>query len=115
MNRSSKPVGGLYVALGLELRYFLCCYIGETLQSYEKNIMVVANLVKIAAEMLKILSKYDVRTDDYRYADMYFLYTRRRAEHVKHSCIVTELSGIYGLSESTVERILRRLRRDVIS
>ena len=77
--------------------------------------MVVANLVKIAAEMLKILSKYDVRTDDYRYADMYFLYAHRRAEHVKHSCIVTELSGIYELSESTVERILRRLRRDVTS
>ena len=75
--------------------------------------MVVADLLKIARELLKLLSKYDVKVDDYRFVDLYFDYEARRQEREKYICIVSELADKYGISVSTVERAIRRLRRAV--
>lgn len=75
--------------------------------------MKVADLLKIGGEMLKLLSKYDVKIDDYRFAELYFEYERRCKNREKYIVIITELAGLYGISQSTVERIIRRLRRTV--
>lgn len=38
--------------------------------------MRVVDIVKIGAEMLKLLSKYDIRTDDYEYLPLYEDYVK---------------------------------------
>lgn len=68
--------------------------------------------MKIGDEMLKLLSKYDVKIEDYRFTS-YFEYERRRRNHEKYIAIVAELAELYGISQSTVERVIRRLRRTV--
>lgn len=75
--------------------------------------MVVADLLKIACEMLKLLSKYDVKVDDYRFVDLYFDYEARKREREKYICVVSELAEKYKVSQSTVERAIRRLRKSV--
>lgn len=75
--------------------------------------MKVADLLKIGGEMLKLLSKYDVKMDDYRFAELYFEYERRSKNHEKYIVIVAELAELYGISQSTVERVIGRLRRTV--
>ena len=40
--------------------------------------MVVADLLKISCEMLKLLSKYAVKTEDYKHLDLFADYVRMR-------------------------------------
>ena len=75
--------------------------------------MVVADLLKIGGELLKMLSKYDVKTNDYRFADLYFEYEQRRKDNEKYMCIVDELANKYKVSPSTVERYIRKFRKAV--
>lgn len=75
--------------------------------------MLVADLVTILAETLKLLSKYDVKVDDYRFVDLYFDYERRRKDKEKYICVVDELSRKHNVSPSTIERLIRKFRKSV--
>jgi len=72
--------------------------------------MIVADMVKICAEMLKMLSKNGVRTEDYQYVDMYYDFLSMRSHRLKYRCTVDELAAKYGISKSTVERVIKRFR-----
>lgn len=75
--------------------------------------MKVAELVKISCELLKMLSKHEVKTDDYRYVEMYYEYLRLRGRKEKYRYVTQELANKYGVSRSTVERVIQRFRRDL--
>ena len=75
--------------------------------------MVVADLLKISCEMLKLLSKYAVKTEDYKHLDLFADYVRMRDLGEKTSYIVAVLSEKYNLSEATIYRLLRKFRKTV--
>ena len=74
--------------------------------------MKLAELVKIGAEMLKMMSENDVKLNDWKYVDMYEEYVLMRAEGVKYRAVIAILSEKYNVSEATVERVVRRFRKD---
>ena len=75
--------------------------------------MKIAEFVKIGTEMLKLMSEYDVRIDDWKYLKMYDEYKRMRENHIKYRAAILELAISHNLSRSTCERIIRRLDKDV--
>lgn len=74
--------------------------------------MKVVELLKIGKEMLKVLSRCDVMRDDWRYVGMVEEYQVMRGNGVKHTAAIGLLGESYGVSERTVERILKRLGRE---
>lgn len=75
--------------------------------------MLVADFVKISSETMKLLSKFDIRTNDFRYVDMYADYEKMANRGDKISYIVTMLSDKYSVSEATVYRMLRRFKATI--
>lgn len=75
--------------------------------------MKAVELLKLGAELLKTMSKVDLRTSDYRYIDMCEEYANLRKEGCKVEAIYYILSEKYGVSESTVKRAIRRCLREV--
>ena len=75
--------------------------------------MVVADFVKICSEMMKLLAKYDIRTSDYKYTQLFSEYLRMEKEGLKVSYIVALLAHEYRISEASVYRILRRFKKSV--
>lgn len=75
--------------------------------------MKVADFVKLCGEILKLLSKYDIKVSDYQYTNLFSEYSSMSEKGYKVSYIVTVLSEKYGISEASVYRILRRFKRAV--
>ena len=75
--------------------------------------MEIAEIVKIGRELLKMLSEYDVRLDDWKHLKMYDEFKRMRKNGVKYRYAVSELALTYNLSRAKVERIISRLSKDV--
>lgn len=75
--------------------------------------MKVVELLKISGEMLKVMSENDIMRDDYRYVKMYEAYRNMRANKMKHTAAVGELSEEYKVSDRTVERVIKRLSLNV--
>lgn len=75
--------------------------------------MRVADFVKMSAETLKMLSKFGVRTDDYKHVELFADYEAMAADGIKTSYVVAVLAERYSLSESSVYRVLRRFRATV--
>ncbi len=73
--------------------------------------MKAVEFLKIAREMLKLMSVYDLRREDYKHIELYDDYTKMRGEGVKVDYILSVLSSKYGVSESTVKRIVRRFSK----
>lgn len=69
-------------------------------------------LVKIGEELLKLMSNNGVLRDDWRWISLYDKYFEMRHEGWKHKAAVMVLLEEYHLGERTVERIIKRLRRD---
>lgn len=74
--------------------------------------MKVVELLKMLCEGLKMMSQHDVLRDDWRYVKMYDEYNSIRANGVKHQAAIAMLSEDYKVSTRTVERVIRRLRRE---
>lgn len=62
--------------------------------------------------MLKVMSANDVKLNDWKYVEMYEEYVLMRAEGVKYRAVIAILSEKYDVSEATVERVIRRFRKD---
>lgn len=75
--------------------------------------MKVADLVNLCGEILKLLSKYDIKVSDYKYTDLFPEYASMAEKGYKVSYIVAILSEKYEISEASVYRILRRFRKPV--
>jgi len=68
----------------------------------------------MGCEMLKLMSEHDVRRDDYKYVGMVEEYNTMRCNAVKHSAAISMLAEAYAVSTRTVERIIRRLKREIV-
>ena len=75
--------------------------------------MEIAEFVKIGRELLKSMSENDVKIQDWKYVGMYEEYKRMRGNRVKYRAAIAELALTHNLSRTKVERIIRRLKRDV--
>ena len=75
--------------------------------------MKVAKLVKIDMEMLKLLSSFGVRIDDWQYVEAYEDFLNMRDNHVKYRAAIKMLSDDLKVSERTLERVFKRLSQVV--
>ena len=75
--------------------------------------MEIAEIVKIGRELLIMLSKYDVRIDDWKHLKMYDEFKRMRKNGVKYRYAISELAFTYNISRANVERIISRFRKTV--
>jgi len=75
--------------------------------------MKKVEFLKIISETLKMMSKTDLRTDDYKYIAHYEYYLQQRALGVKAEAVIMEIALRLHTSESTVKRAFRRLSGEV--
>lgn len=75
--------------------------------------MNCADFIKINSKSMELMSKYGIRQEDYRFVDMYEEYAHMRRDGEKYAYIVAVLSKKYGISESSVKRLIRRLSYEV--
>ena len=74
--------------------------------------MEVVELLKIGKELLKMMSENDVKRDDYKFVKMYQEYLNMRKRGVKYRAVIQMLSEEYHSSKATIERAIRRLRKE---
>lgn len=72
--------------------------------------MRIADFIRIHKEMMNLLSKYEIKMDDFKYIDMFEDYDSMVKEGNKVSYIVSYLSDKYCISEASVYRILRKFK-----
>ena len=75
--------------------------------------MEIAEIVRLGRELLKMMSEYDVRIEDWKYLRLYEEYKAMRSKNVKYRFVISELALTHNISRSKVERIVRRLGRVV--
>lgn len=75
--------------------------------------MQVINLVKIFAEIMKLMSNYDIKAEDYKFIDLFSDYSNMVNDGLKVSYVVSVLSEKYNISEASVYRILRKFKRTI--
>jgi len=75
--------------------------------------MKAARILLIGCELLKMMSICDLKIDDYKYLELYSEYVKARNHNVKYSAIICELAEKYGISESSVKRIIRRFEQEI--
>lgn len=76
--------------------------------------MKIINFVELVAKILEMMSVNDIRTGDEKFVQLFREYEQMRKAGEKYSVCIMVLSERYGVSESTVSRVVRRLSRDVI-
>ena len=74
--------------------------------------MKVVELLKICGELLKLMSENGVKRDDYRFVKMYHEYLNMRKSGIKYRAAIQMLADEYETSVSSVERAIRRLRKE---
>lgn len=74
--------------------------------------MKVAEIVKLSGEMLKFLSKNEVKIDDWKFISMYERFVRMRKEGVKYIVAVEQLADEYGTSRATIERAIKKFNKE---
>lgn len=70
--------------------------------------MIVADLVKISAKMMEMLSKHGIDMSDYQYIDLYDEYLEMVSNGDKVTYVVTYLAEKYKTSERSIYRLLKR-------
>ena len=76
--------------------------------------MKVVELVKISIETLKMMSKHDIKLNDWKHIEMFEEYLDMRRNREKFRYIMAYLAEKYKISESTVKRIVKRLSEEVM-
>lgn len=76
--------------------------------------MEAVELLKLGESLIKVMSSFDLNADDWKHIVMYDEYKRMREDGMKYGYIILSLSEKYGISESSVKRIIRRLSQKVI-
>ena len=75
--------------------------------------MKVVEIVKIARELLKLMSEYGVKVGDQDYVDVYEDFVNMRMNRVKYRSAIRMLAEERKISTRTLERIFRRLSKNV--
>lgn len=75
--------------------------------------MKAARILILGSELLKMMSNCDLRIDDYKYLGLYSEYIKARKGNNKYIAIISELAEKYGISESSVKRIIRRFEKEI--
>lgn len=71
------------------------------------------DLLCLMAEPLKRMSKVGIRTSDYKYIGLFQEYSELSAKGEKKEYIKASLSRRYGVSESTLIRIVKRFSQQL--
>ena len=75
--------------------------------------MEIVELLSFGSKLLEKMSKFGIKTEDYKYVELYREFVRMRSDGEKYWYAVTVLSQKYGLSESKVVRLIRKLGKSV--
>ena len=75
--------------------------------------MKVIEILKLSESLLKAMSSFDLRQNDWKYIAMYEEYRSLRDRGIKYAYVLAELSDKYGISESTLKRIVKRFSKTV--
>lgn len=75
--------------------------------------MEIAKFIVIGQELLKLLSENDVRIGDWKYVKLYEEYRNMWNNGFKYRYAVAHLAATHNMSRAKVERIIRRLSKDV--
>ncbi len=75
--------------------------------------MKAVEFLKIGRELLKLLSNFGLRCDDYKHIELFEEYMQMRKNGDKVDYALYILSNKYNISESTVKRIIRRFSKEV--
>lgn len=76
--------------------------------------MTMYEVLKLNEGLLRFLVEKDVQPTDVQYVQLYAEYLRMKSEGHKLVYIVAFLQDEYGVSESTVYRVLRRFKKVVM-
>ena len=74
--------------------------------------MTIYEILSFNKELLRRLAEFGIRTEDYRYVDLFRDYTKMMQEGNKTTYAVAILSDKYAISGRKVYDILRHLRTD---
>lgn len=92
-------------------------YVGDAGAKINKKVdfctMKAVELVKISRNALEMMSKYDIKQNDWQFVPMYEEYLAMRQKREKFRYVLAYLAEKYSLSESSVRRVIRRLGREV--
>lgn len=70
-------------------------------------------MLKASASVCKVLADNGISPTDYKFVSMVEEYNRMKREGHKYAYIVFYLSQQYGIGETTVYRIIKRLCEDI--
>ena len=70
-------------------------------------------LMKISKDVLKMVSKSDLKVKDWQHLEMYEEYCLMRTASEKFRYVIAHLAEKYRISESTVKRVIRRFSKEV--
>ena len=76
--------------------------------------MTKYELLKSASTLLRLVAKNNIKPADADYIALYDDYVRMKAEGQKYEFIVYYLSDQYGVSETTVWRIVKRMEQPIV-
>jgi len=74
--------------------------------------MKAVEFLKLVREILKLMSDFDLKRDDYKNIELYEEYMKMRGEGEKVDYILCYLSQKYHTSESSIKRIVKRLSKE---
>jgi len=75
--------------------------------------MIGYDLVRINEFSLKLMSELDIKAEDARFLELYEYYVNMRRLRRSRKETVAFLAGEFGISESTVNRVVRRFSQEV--
>lgn len=75
--------------------------------------MKIGEIVILSQKILKTLSEADIKTSDWQYCELYNEYERAVATGAKVSAIVAVMAERYGISEASVWRVVKRMKKEV--
>jgi DNA-binding MarR family transcriptional regulator len=76
--------------------------------------MKVVEIFKILKNPLKVMSDFDLKHEDGKHVEMYERFLSMKENCEKYAYIIASLASQYGISESTVKRIIKRLSQEVM-
>lgn len=74
--------------------------------------MNIYEAIKINEKFLKLMSKYGIKANDYKYIELYEDYKKMKAGGDKVTYISSVMSNKYGMSERSVFRIISRFGKE---
>lgn len=74
--------------------------------------MKVAEILRLGCEMLRVLHKTGIKTDDYRWLQLYADYQTMKREGEKTTYVVAILAERYAVCERKVYKIIRCMERE---